>query len=144
MRTTSVILAAALAGAAWWALVPIAAPKSAAEAPLARADHEAAAVAALDTEAFRAPLWVAPPAPPAAPAQAAAAPPLKLQLLAVVQEEGVYKAMLYDPDTDKLLVVGEGEQVGGRRVEKVTAAGVQIRDGGALRTLALRSDGGAP
>jgi hypothetical protein len=143
MRTTSVLLTVMLAGAGWWALAPASIPASAPEAPNAPAPQETPALTALDAETFRAPLWVAPPAPAAAAVQAAP-PPLKLQLLAIVRETESFKAMLYDPDTDKLLVVAEGEQVGGRRVERVTASGVQIRDGSGLRTLALRSDGGVP
>jgi hypothetical protein len=101
------------------------------------------ALAALDRDAFRAPLWVAPPAPPPMAAAPPPLPPLKLQLLAVVHEGGeggTYKAMLYDPDSDKILLAGNGDTVVGKKVEKVTAAGVQIRDGTGLRTLALRTD----
>jgi hypothetical protein len=133
-------------GAAVWSFAPT---KSQVIEPSQAADgtHDAPpALAALDRDAFRAPLWVAPPAPPAPPVASAPPPPLKLQLLAVVHEGGergnggVYKAMLYDPDSDKILVAGDGETVLGKKIEKVTGSGVQIRDGANLRTLALRTD----
>ena len=137
------ILIAPAAAAAWglWPLRPLEVSRGESVAP-ARPSGETA-LAALDTDAFRAPLWVAPPAPPAPPAPAAPPAPLRLQLLAVVHEGAAYRAMLYDPDSDKLMVVGEGEKAGARTVEKVTASGVQIRDAAGVRALALRQDQGA-
>lgn len=145
-----VALAAAAIGAAVWALAPVSVPTVEPQASPARSEAPARALADLDIAAFRAPLWVAAPAPPSLPAPAAPLPPLKLQLLAVVREGETYKAMLYDPDADTILVGAPGEKLGagGRTVERVTAEGVQIRDATGVRTLALRSDlaagGGAP
>jgi hypothetical protein len=137
------VAALAITAACVWAFWPLGTPRI--ELPAVTGTPVEApplVVAALDTAAFRTPLWVAPPAPPAPPPPAAPPPPLKVQLLAVVHEDGVYKAVLYDPDSDKLLVLKEGESLGaaGRAVEKVTASAVQIRDGAGLRTLALRQD----
>src|SRR5690606_37850712 len=103
-------------------------------------------VAALDLDAFRVPLWVAPPAPPEPepePPPSAPPPPLRMQLVAVVgsgeQGPGAYSAVLYDPDTDRLVVVAAGESLAeGRVVEGVTASGVSIRDDHGVRTFALR------
>jgi hypothetical protein len=152
MKPAEVIAMIALAGVGWWAFGPVHPPIIEHADPAALAPTTPTlTIASLDVAAFRAPLWVAPPAPVAPPPPAAPPPPLKLQLLAVVHEGEVFKAMLYDPDSDKILVVAEGEALGtgeaggGSKVERVTAAGVQIRDGTGLRTLALRPDqGGAP
>lgn len=112
-------------------------------APLA-----ATRLAALDLDPFRAPIWVAPPGPAAEaePAKQAPPPPLKLQLLAITREGESYLAVLYDPETDRLHVVGAGESVGGRSVDSVEAGAIALRDGSGVRTLALRDDrqGGGP
>lgn len=103
-----------------------------------------AAPIALDLAAFNAPLWVAPPPPKVAAATPPAPPPLPLkwQLLAIVREGEGYKALVYDPDTDKLLVLGEGDQSGMRRVARVSPTSVDVRDGAGVRTLALRDQAG--
>jgi hypothetical protein len=148
-RAGSILCALVVIAAGVWAFWPLGAVKI--EEPTIAAalvETPARTALALDTAAFRAPLWVTPPAPPTPPVAAAPAPPLKVQLLAVVHEGGVYKAVLYDPDSDKLLVLREGESLGvaGRAVEKVTASAVQIKDQSGVRTLALRDDqkGGSP
>lgn len=99
---------------------------------------------ALDLAAFRVPLWVADPAPP--PPPVAAAPPsppspLKLQLLAIIHESDVYKAAVYDPDSDRILVVAAGERIGGRSVDKIDKASLTLRDDTGKRVLALRPAG---
>ncbi len=101
-------------------------------------------VAALDLAAFRLPLWVADPAPAPPPAPAAPAappPPLKIQLLAIIHEGEVYKAAVYDPDSDRILVVAAGEKIGARRVDKIDKATLTIRDDTGKRVLALKSGG---
>ncbi len=87
----------------------------------------------------------APPPPPPAPVVAAREPepppppPLKLQLLAIVREgDGTYRALVYDPDQDALLALAEGQSVGPRTVESVTAEEVTLRDRRGVRALALR------
>ncbi len=104
--------------------------------------------AALDVAAFNAPLWVAPAPPPLAVAEVTPPPlpPLKWQLLAIVREDTGYKALVYDPDTDRLLVLKEGDDSGPQRVERVTATTLDVRGGAGVRTLALReaAPGGRP
>lgn len=110
----------------------------------AEGGRPAITLAALDLDAFRVPVWVAPTPPPAPEKPAPPLPPLKLQLLAIIREGEVYKAALYDPDADKVLVVAAGETLGaGRAVEAVTATAVSVRDAGGrgVRTLALRDEG---
>jgi hypothetical protein len=95
----------------------------------------------LNLAAFRAPLWVVPPPPPVAAAPPPPPPPLKLQLVAIVREGEVCKAALYDPDQDKLFIVGKGERIAGRIIEEVRAGDLTIRDHGVNRTLALKTEG---
>src|SRR3954462_6437056 len=90
--------------AAAWALWPLSTPRGVSATDAIRViEPPAMTLAALDADAFRAPIWVAASAPPAPPAPPPPLPALRLQLLAVVQEEGVYRAVLYDPDADKVL-----------------------------------------
>jgi hypothetical protein len=112
------------------------------------ADTPKRTVAALDLAAFRAPIWVAeppPPPPPAPPAPAPVLPPLKIQLLAIIRDldSGMHKAAVYDPDTDRVLVVAAGERLGIRTVEQVDRSSLTLRDVAGTRTLALK-DGGVP
>src|ERR1043165_478815 len=134
---------------AWW---PV--PHESAEAPVIDRPVRAKAqpLATLDAAAFRVPTWAADPAPAAPPASASPPPPpppLKLQLLAIMKEgdgsETTYKAAVYDPDSDKLLVVAAGERIGTRTVDKVSQGSVTFRDDSGLRTLALKdTKGGSP
>jgi hypothetical protein len=97
-------------------------------------------VVALDQAAFRVPIWVAEAAPPTPPPAIATPPPppLKLQLLAIVKEGETYKAAVYDPDSDRLLVLGAGDRVGVRTVNAVSRSSVTLRDETGTRTLALK------
>lgn len=144
----------AVAAAGLWALAPLEEPDLSIPS-VAAPDAEGGvpqSLPALDLAAFRAPLWIAPPPPPPPPAPVVAArepeppppPPLKLQLLAIVREEdGTYRALVYDPDQDTLLALTEGQSVGPRTVESVTAEEVTLRDRRGVRALALRDDGAA-
>ncbi len=100
----------------------------------------------LDLAVFNAPLWVAPPPPATKVAETVppppAPPPLSWQLLAILRDGGNYKALVYDPDADKLLVLGEGDRSGPCSVARVTPGSMDVRDGAGVRTLALRKDGG--
>lgn len=96
-----------------------------------------------DLAAFNAPLWVAPVPPPKKVAEAPPPPPppppppLRWQLLAIIREDGTYRALLYDPDADKLFTLAEGEQSGSRRIARITPTSVDIRDEVGIRTLPL-------
>lgn len=137
------IFAALPAALALWAFAPLAAPSLpepfADPAPESRGDARTTP----DVAAFHAPLWVTPPAPPPPEPPPPPLPPLRFQLLAVLHEHGVHTAVLYDPDSDRILIVAEGEELAqGRTVERVTAANVRIRDASGTRTLALEPAGG--
>lgn len=141
--------------AAWalWPLGPVAVnPPELAEPPPA-ADRNPLP---LDLAAFHAPLWVAPapqpppPKPPDDPSAAARAeppPPIRLQLLAIVREDGPNGrsiALVYDPERDTLLVLREGDQHGTCRVARVTPASLELLNEAGVRTLALRDPGARP
>lgn len=132
----------ACAAFAFWPLRPIGINTPVIE----RTQSPAKQVVALDTAAFRAPIWVAEPPPPPPPAPIATPPPpppLRLQLLAIIRESDAYKAAIYDPDTDRILVVAAGEKLGTRTVERVDKATLMLRDQAGMRVLALK-EGGAP
>jgi hypothetical protein len=151
---------ALLAGAAAWALWPLrpAAALAAAASPQGPAVAPAAMTppAKLDLNAFAAPLWVAPPPPPAPPAPPPPPPPLKLQLVAVVRDAGdvgvagALRALVYDPELDRVLTLGPGDAAGGgRTVVRVEPAALVLREGTAERRLSLDATpqpgtGGAP
>lgn len=99
--------------------------------------------------AFDAPIWLQPPPPPTPEIAAKPAPPpppslpppapLKLELLGIIREGDSYRAVIYDPDTDKVAVLAAGDTLAGRTVGKVTADAVAIKDGVGTRTLTLKN-----
>lgn len=96
-------------------------------------------------EAFA--LRMAPPPPPPKPAVAPAPavepiapppPPSRLQLLGIVRDGDSRKAAIYDPVSDAVVVVGEGQQIAGQTVRAVSDRGVELSDGRGVRTLSLK------
>jgi hypothetical protein len=101
-----------------------------------------------DPDAFNVALWTPPPvqdvivsAPPPPP------PPLKLQLLGITRGAGStgdsptaspLRACLYDPDTDRVLIVAQGDTLGSFTVRELTAEGVEFVDGTRVERLSLR------
>jgi hypothetical protein len=149
-RRTKYVAAAcsmAVMGALVWALVPTHPPII--ETPSLEVANAAADLpppAPLDVKAFETPVWTiaAAPQPPApSPPPPPAPPPLKLQLIGIIKEAEVYKAVIYDPDTNKLFVVASGETAAGHTVDRVIADSITIKDGALVRTLALKTGGGA-
>lgn len=146
-RTSLGLAGLMISACAVWAFLPLGSTQVAVPEIGAGATPQAPARVALDVSAFSAPLWVAPEPAPSARATAAPPPPpppLRWQLLAIVREDAGYKAFLFDPDTDKVLVLTEGDQSGSRRIAKVTPTSVDVRDAAGVRTLALRDAGGRP
>lgn len=94
--------------------------------------------------AFHVPIWVSPAkeeaiadaSPPPPPA-----PPVRFQLVAVIRGERGHKAVLYDPDTDRLIVLGENQSSRGLTATRVTPTSVDLSDDTGVRMLALRSTG---
>ena len=100
----------------------------------------------LDLAAFDHAMWLVSAAPEvpktASDKPAPPPPPLTLQLLGLVNENGTAKAILYDSATDRVRVVAVGDSIGGRKVERIDTQGVAIRDGVGVRTLALKGGTG--
>lgn len=92
----------------------------------------------IDLAAFNAPIWNPTPPPKPIPPP----PPMRLQLVAIAAEtlpngHSQFRAAVYDPDTDTLLQVVNGDQIAGRGVIRVTANEVEISEGQATRRLVL-------
>ncbi len=154
-RAVLCVCVAAVAASAAWSLNPVAVPAIEAKATdpdralldtgLA-ADTEAAPI---DLAVFDAPLWriveaPPPPAPkPVVQAPPPPPPPLKLQLLGIRSDGDQRRAVLYDPDQDRVFIVASGESIAGREVDSITEASVLLRDRSGVRTLALTT-GRAP
>ncbi|MBL8762353.1 MAG: hypothetical protein JNL50_13740 [Phycisphaerae bacterium] len=102
--------------------------------------------ASLDLAAFDRAMWLVPAAPEvpktASEKPAPPPPPLTLQLLGLVNDNGTTKAILYDSTTDRVRVVAVGDSIGERTIEHIDTQGVAIRDGAGVRTLALKGGAG--
>lgn len=105
-----------------------------------RPEPRTSELAALDGAAFRVPLWVAEPASPPPPQETVIPPPtpLRVQLLAILHEEGAYKAVVYEPDSDRILFVAAGDKIGARNVDVVDRISLTLRDESGTRTLGLK------
>ena len=137
-RTLVGALGVAVLAAGVFSAWPLGTPTTSAEPEEpTRPQQQKPPVAALEQDGFRAPIWVADPPPPSAQPPPAPTPPLRLQLLAITNDGAELKAALYDPDTDKLLVVVSGDPIGHRSVERIAADAVVLREGEILRTLAI-------
>jgi len=132
--------------AALWAVWPSARPALMLTEPDTRVASTESPPPPLDLAAFDTPVWtiaepikVAAAQPPPPPP-----PPLRLQLLGIVREGDAYKAVLYDPDSNKVRVVAAGEDLQGRRVERIAADTVSIKTGALVQMLALKSTAVTP
>ena len=147
-RTRRLVLACGgvtLAGIVW-AVWPMGTPRI--DAPTLQVANAAPAevpLPPLDVKAFSTPVWTiaaAPPSPAPPPSPPPPPPPLKLQLIGIIKEEAIYKAVLYDPDTNKLWVVASGQNAAGHKIDRVAPDAITIKDGPLVRMLALKSGGG--
>ncbi len=147
-RRASAVCAGVVLLAAMYALWPVTIEPVSVPTPLSSdseslAAGEASGPVPLDLAAFETPLWLAPPPPP--PTEIAAKPPpppppLKLELLGILREGESYRAVVYDPETDKVTVLSSGDTLAGRTVGRITAETVAIKDGAGTRTLTLKTE----
>lgn len=101
-------------------------------------DDSAEVRAPLDASAFEVQLWNAPPKPVGATApRPTPAPPLNLDLIAIISESNECKAALYERASDRLHVVAPGARIGRLEVLRVDASGVELRDGDRVLRLSL-------
>ena len=99
---------------------------------------------ALDGRAFAARIWDAPSAPsaPAAPkavaARAPKRPAFKLELIAIMNDGDERQAALYDPETDRLYIVANGDTVNQHTVTAINADAIELSDGTSTNRLTLK------
>lgn len=134
-----------VAGAAAWAFGPLGTTSPSSEPVTIPSNPSAEPTrVALDTAPFSAPLWMAPPplpVPPPQPEPLPPPPPLRLQLLAIMGSGDDLRAVLYDPDSDKVLIRKAGESAAGATVQRVDSNEIELVDTAGSRTLALRPGG---
>ena len=149
-RTASAIAIIALAGTTLWSWWPLPAPHTP-DPTLQPPTNDAETIdgpAPLDREAFAALIWNPPPEPERAVESAPTAntpPPPRLQLIGIARDAGpdgdqVLRAAIYDPDTDRLHIVAQGERIGAVTVLAVEPGVVRLDSGGRPSELRLRKD----
>jgi len=135
-----------------WALWPLA-PEP---ITLATGDRAAAPASpgrlAFNADAFKVTLWTPTPVPPPAPvvAQKPPSPPLRLQLIGITRDtptDGgppVLRAAMYDPESDRMLIVAAGEKITTTKasytVASLTADTIELADGETVRKLSLNDE----
>jgi len=130
---------AAIALCALWAFAPQRKQSIDATVPTASADPTTENDS-FDLAAFSAPIWyVTPPPPTPEPApEPPHLPPFDLELIAIIEADGMSEAVFYDPRADALVHVSVGRSLAeGRVVDAIHADGVRIREPSGLRTVAL-------
>jgi len=112
--------------------------------PPSRDESPAEAVDEIDPSVFNVKLWNPSPPPPSEPEVLAAkleSPrPLKLQLIGIITEAGTHNAAVYDPDSDRLLIVSSGDKIAEQTITSVNPTTVVLTDGRTTRTLSLKED----
>ncbi|MGD9789013.1 MAG: hypothetical protein AB7Q00_08005 [Phycisphaerales bacterium] len=138
--------------------IPLAIPRAAPSVPLEEtvsrpSQAQPTQIASLNLASFDAPVWLtrleAPPAPEVRPSPVAPAPPSpppRLELLGIERSEDdqgalVYRAVLYDQDAKRVLVVKAGDRLekSARTIATVTPTDLTITDGSSTHTLALKT-----
>lgn len=98
----------------------------------------------IDLVAFAARLWnpVAPQetAQKREPKSAKRQELIRLQLIGIINDGGQLKAALYDPDTDRLLIVASGDRIRDHTVTAISAEDVELSDGRSTTRLTLIED----
>lgn len=97
----------------------------------------------IDASVFDVALWTPPPAPVVKDAVAVAPPPppLKFQLLGISGDgtnDSPLRAALYDPDTDRVLLIGQGEKLSSFTVRTLTNEAIEFVNGTRIERLSLR------
>jgi hypothetical protein len=105
-----------------------------------RNESEVAGKRPIDAKAFAtAKLWnpVPPPRQAEAPMPKEPAKPPRLQLVGIINENGVLSAALYDQDDDRLLIVASGDTIKDQTVVQITSNEVLLKSEHASHRLRL-------
>ena len=65
---------------------------------------------------------------------------IRFQLIGIINDGGQLKAALYDPDTDRLLIVQSGDRIRDHTVTAISAEDVELSDGRSTTRLTLIED----
>lgn len=98
--------------------------------------------AGIDASVFDVALWTPPPAPVVKDVVAVAPPPppLKFQLLGISGDgtkDSPLRAALYDPDSDRVILIGQGEKLSSFTVRTLTNEAIEFVDGTRVERLSL-------
>lgn len=138
-RQTPAGLAVLVGVAVWtfWPQPPVVPRRLALSAPASLQRPERPA---LDEASFDVTLWTAPRKPqPEMAAQAPRDPAPRLELIGIVRDEGILRAAIYDPATDQLHVVRDGDVID-RCTVTVAEESVEITSGSSRWTLRIREE----
>ena len=64
----------------------------------------------------------------------------RFQLIGIINDGGPLKAALYDPDTDRLLIVTSGDRIKQHTVTAISAEMIEMSDGRSTTRLTLIED----
>ncbi len=110
---------------------------------------EPSVAAGIDARVFDVALWTPPPAPAVKDVIAVAPPPppLKLQLLGISgdgSKDAPLRAALYDLETDRVILIGQGETLSSFTVRALTNEAIEFVDGTRVERLSLREPSMTP
>lgn len=127
-----------------WALWPLSPAATQAPSVLTSATAARIPIAPLDLSGFERPLWTvaAAPAPPANTAAPPPPPALRLQLLGITEDPTSHerRAVVFDPEGNRILILASGDAVGPRSVKAIEPTAVTFALGEVTQSLALRPD----
>ncbi|MCH8342415.1 MAG: hypothetical protein IH983_00320 [Planctomycetes bacterium] len=146
---TWLIGASAMVMCAWWAVLPLEQHPGGTAVTMNQPspgliENSPNASDTIDLVAFAARLWN-PPLPQETDQQrqsksAQRQELIRLQLIGIINDGGALKAALYDPDTDRLLIVRSGDRIRRHTVTAISAEGVELSDGRSTTRLTLIED----
>ena len=143
-RATWLIATAGIAVCAWWGFAPLPvldAPDVTLSQPVAPNVPDAG-VEPMDQSVFSALLWNAPETPnrteQAADDAAQRDSAIRVQLIGITNDHGRLYAVLYDPESDRLFSVGNGDRILQHTVTSISESAVELSDGRSTRRLTLR------
>ena len=149
IRITWLIGALAIVMCAWWAALPLEPHPTGTAITLNQSspgliEKSPNAADTINLVAFAARLWN-PVAPQETDQQreskiAKRQESIPFQLIGIINDGGQLKAALYDPDTDRLLIVQNGDRIRDHTVTAISAEMIELSDGRSTTRLTLIED----